>query len=95
MRHQRVIKRLREEFMRMLVCVVDVKLTSPTLWRRPSVRWLPRILLISAHSAFFCFTSEFFSVCGRLGNSQRPASKPVSMHTHTKKIKLNVLVHDT
>lgn len=65
--------------------VADVKLTSPTHWRRPSVRWVPSILLISAHSAFFSLMSEFFSSCRRAGNSHRPASKPVNTHTFKKK----------
>lgn len=53
----------------------DAWITSPTYWRRPWVRLVPSILLISAHSTFFSLTA-FFSSCVMHGNSQRPASKP-------------------
>lgn len=55
----------------------DVRITSPTYWRRLWVRLVPSILLISAHSTFFSSTLPFLALCGTHGNSQRPASKPV------------------
>jgi len=57
--------------------VVHTQLTSPTYWKRLSVRWVPSNPLTCVHRALFSFTSELFSSCRRLGNSHKPASNPV------------------
>lgn len=95
--NQRCIRR-EELDVHVEVCPTD-ELTSPTYWRRLSVRRVPSSLLISAHSAFFSLTSEFFSACRRAGNSHRPASKPAENTTTTKQgstIKaFSLLLHST
>lgn len=55
----------------------DIRITSPTYWRRLWVRLAPSIRLISAHRTFFSSTLSLLCSCGTQGNSQRPASKPV------------------